>query len=134
MLRVALGQSKMVVRPVAGVFHIFVYVGFVVINIEVLEIIIDGVFGTHRVFSFLGPFYDFLIGSFEILALLVLVGVVVFLARREVIRLKRFRMRELSGWPRSDANIILVTEILLMSAFLFMNASDGLLQERGYTH
>ncbi|MFM9052142.1 MAG: hypothetical protein ACKOKF_07475 [Bacteroidota bacterium] len=82
MLRVALGQSKMVVRPVAGVFHIFVYVGFVVINIEVLEIIIDGVFGTHRVFSFLGPFYDFLIGSFEILALLVLVGVVVFLARR----------------------------------------------------
>ncbi|MFM7217968.1 MAG: 4Fe-4S dicluster domain-containing protein, partial [Bacteroidota bacterium] len=134
MLRVALGQSKMVVRPVAGVFHIFVYVGFVIINLEVMEIIIDGLFGTHRVFSFIGPAYDFLIASFEVLAFLVLVGVVVFLLRREVIRLRRFTMPELKGWPRTDATIILVTEILLMSAFLCMNAADSLLQERGIEH
>ncbi|MFM2206103.1 MAG: hypothetical protein RL213_78 [Bacteroidota bacterium] len=134
MFRVALGQSKMVVRPVAGILHIFVYVGFVVINIEVLEIIIDGIFGTHRVFAFLGPLYDMLIASFEILALLVLVGVVLFLTRRYMVNIRRFRMRELTTWPRTDATIILVTEILLMSAFLFMNAADSLLQSRGYDH
>jgi heterodisulfide reductase subunit C len=134
MVRVALGQSKMVTKPVAGIMHIFVYVGFVIINLEVLEIIIDGIFGTHRVFSFIGNLYDVLIASFEILALLVLVGVVVFLVRRSVLRLKRFHMRELTRWPLTDATIILVTEILLMSAFLFMNASDSLLQARGVTH
>jgi len=90
MAKVALGQSKMVVKPVAGIMHIFVYVGFIIINLEVLEIIIDGIFGTHRIFSFLGGFYNFLIASFEILALLVLVGVLVFLARRLIIGLKRF--------------------------------------------
>lgn len=134
MLRVALGQSKMMVRPVAGIMHVFVYVGFVIINIEVLEIIIDGMAGTHRVFSFLGPLYDFLIGSFEILALLVLIGVVVFLARRNILRLRRFWMKEMTSWPRTDATIILVTEILLMSAFLLMNAADSALQSRGVEH
>jgi heterodisulfide reductase subunit C len=134
MTMVALGQSKMITRPVAGLLHIFIYVGFVFINIEVLEIIIDGLFGTHRVFSALGPFYDLLIGSFEILALLVLVACVGFLARRYVIRLKRFWMREMTSWPRTDATIILVTEILLMSAFLKMNAADAVLQELGYGH
>lgn len=134
MFRVAIGQSKMVVRPVAGIMHILVYVGFVIINIEVLEILIDGIFGTHRVFSFLGPVYDFLIASFEVLALLVLVGVIVFLARRNVLHLKRFWMREMTAWPRTDAFIILITEILLMSAFLIMNASDHVLQVRGVEH
>ncbi|HVA99285.1 MAG TPA: Fe-S oxidoreductase, partial [Bacteroidia bacterium] len=131
MARVALGQSKMVTRPLAGIMHIFVYVGFVIINIEVLEIIIDGIFGTHRILSFLGGFYNFLIGSFEILALLVLFGCLVFLIRRNIGRIKRFWNREMTLWPRSDANIILITEILLMSAFLTMNACDFLLQGFG---
>ena len=134
MARVALGQSKMVVRPVAGILHIIVYAGFVIINIEVLEILIDGIFGTHRVFSFLGGFYDFLIGSFEWLALGVWVACVVFLVRRNVIKLKRFVMKELDGWPRTDANLILVTEIALMSAFLLMNAADWSLQQLGDPH
>ncbi|MCB9193696.1 MAG: (Fe-S)-binding protein [Flavobacteriales bacterium] len=111
MARVALGQGKMVARPVAGIMHILIYVGFVVINIEVLEIVIDGVLGTHRVFSFLGPLYDVLIGGFEILAVGVLLACVVFLARRNVLRLKRFWSKEMTVWPRSDANIILIAEI-----------------------
>jgi len=134
MIRVALGQSKMVARPVAGILHIFVYAGFVIINIEVLEILIDGVAGTHRVFSFAGSSYNFLIGSFEILALLVWVSCVIFLIRRNMIRLRRLNMPELTGWPRSDANIILITEILLMTAFLTMNAADLVLQSRGFGH
>ncbi len=134
MMRVALGQSKMVKRPVAGVMHIFVYVGFVIINLEVLEILIDGVFGTHRVFAPLGSLYDVLIGSFEILALLVLIGCLVFLIRRNIIRLKRFWMREMTSWPRTDANIILVTEIFLMAAFLTLNATDSMLQSRHVGH
>lgn len=134
MARVALGQSKMMVRPVAGIMHVFVYVGFVIINIEVLEIIIDGLLGTHRAFAGLGSLYAFLIGSFEVLALLVLIGVVVFLIRRSVLRLRRFHLAEMTAWPRTDATIILVTEIFLMSAFLLMNASDSLLQSRGVGH
>lgn len=135
MAMVALGQSKMVSRPVAGFFHIIIYLGFVIINIEVLEIIIDGIFGTHRVFAqVLGSFYDFLIGSFEILAAGVLLACVVFLARRNLIRLKRFVSNDLNGFPRSDANIILVTEIILMSLFLTMNAADSILQSRGVPH
>ncbi len=128
MAMIALGQSKMVKRPVAGILHIIVYLGFVIINIEVLEIIIDGLFGTHRVFSFLGIVYDLLIGSFEILALLVLVAVIVFLIRRNGIKLKRFISSDLKGWPKSDANYILYFEIVLMSLFLLMNAADFHLQ------
>ena len=105
LIRVALGQSKMVVRPVAGIMHILVYVGFVIINIEVIEIMIDGIFGTHRVLSFTGVLYDFLIASFEWLALGVIVGCVVFLARRNIIKLKRFLSKDLDGWPRSDVGI-----------------------------
>ena len=134
MARVALGQSKMTVRPVAGVLHILVYAGFIIINIEVLEILIDGLFGTHRVFAPAGALYDVLIGSFEILALLVLVSCAIFLVRRNVLRLRRFWSREMTAWPRSDANIILVTEIALMTAFLFMNAADAVLQQRGAEH
>ena len=134
MIRVALGQSKMVNRPVAGFFHILIYVGFVIINIEVVEIIIDGIFGTHRVFSFLGSFYGFLIGSFEILAFLVLVACVVFFFRRNFMSIKRFLSPEMNGWPKSDANIILVFEVLLMFAFLLMNASDSLLYQLNDPH
>lgn len=134
MAMVALGQSKMVSRPVAAFFHIILYLGFVIINIEVIEIVIDGLFGTHRALSFLGGFYNFLIASFEWLAFGVLIACVVFLARRNVLKIARFRMRELTKWPRTDANLILITEILLMSAFLTMNAADSLLQSRGVHH
>jgi len=136
MALIALGQSKMVKRPIAGVLHIIVYAGFIIINIEVLEIIIDGLFGTHRVFSFLGILYDGLIGSFEILALLVLVAVIVFFIRRNIIQLKRFVSSDLKGWPKSDANYILYFEIVLMSLFLLMNAADYHLQNvvGGYGH
>ncbi|MFY7757882.1 MAG: 4Fe-4S dicluster domain-containing protein [Flavobacterium stagni] len=134
MLMVALGQSKMVKRPVAGFMHILIYVGFVIINLELLEIIIDGLFGTHRVFAFLGGFYSFLIGSFEILAVLVLVAVVVFWARRNVLKLGRFANPDLNGKPRKDANYILYFEIVLMSLFLLMNAADFWLQQAGVEH
>jgi len=134
MALVALGQSKMLKRPVAAIFHIFIYVGFIIINIEVVEIIIDGLFGTHRILSFMGGFYDFLIASFEILAVLVLLACIVFLSRRNIIKLKRFQSKELANWPKSDANIILITEIFLMSAFLIMNATDYLLQQQNAEH
>lgn len=134
MLRVAFGQSKMVVRPIPAALHFIVYAGFVIINIEVLEIMIDGIFGTHRIFGGLGSVYNFLIGAFEILALGVWVSCAIFLIRRNILKLKRFMARELTGWPKSDANYILFTEILLMTAFLFMNAADSKLQLLGVHH
>ena len=134
MAMVALGQSKMVKRPIAGFLHIIVYVGFVIINIEVIEIIIDGLFGTHRVLSFMGGFYDVLIGSFEILAFLVLITVVIFWIRRNVTKLGRFASSDLNGKPRNDANYILYFEVVLMSLFLIMNAADFHLQNLGIGH
>ncbi len=131
---VAIGQSKMSTRPVSAILHIFVYVGFIVINIEMLEILIDGIFGTHRILSFLGAVYPVLISLFEILAVLVILACVIFLVRRNLLRLWRFRGNEMKVWPRTDANIILFTEILLMSSILVMNAADGLLQARGDVH
>ncbi|MFN3908958.1 MAG: 4Fe-4S dicluster domain-containing protein [Flavobacterium sp.] len=129
MLMIAFGQTKMVRRPIAGILHLVVYVGFVIINLELLEIIIDGLFGTHRVFSgFLGSFYNVLIASFEILALLVVVAVVVFWLRRNAIKLKRFVSSDLKDWPKNDANYILYFEIVLMTLFLTMNAADAWLQ------
>ena len=130
MLRLALGQGKMGVRPVAGLLHLFVYVGFIIINIEVLEILIDGIFSTHRVFGFMGGFYNFLIGAFECLALLVLVGVVTFYIRRNILKISRFHKKELQGSAQRDANIILYAEMVMMSLFLVMNACDYLLQIR----
>jgi heterodisulfide reductase subunit C len=118
----------MVKKPVAGILHIIVYVGFVIINLELLEIIIDGLFGTHRVFASLGMLYDVLIASFEILALLVLVAVFVFWIRRNIINLKRFASSDLKGKPENDANFIIYFEVVLMSLFLLMNASDSHLQ------
>jgi heterodisulfide reductase subunit C len=134
MLRVAFGQSKMATRPIPFILHLFVYVGFVLINIEVLEMVVDGLFQTHRVFSFLGGFYNFLIGFFEILAFLVTFGCAVFLIRRNVVHVKRLAMKELNGWPKMDANIILCSEIVLMSALFLMNATDQTLQTRGNEH
>lgn len=129
-LLIALGQSKMVVRPIPGLLHIFVYVGFVIINIEMIEIIFDGLFGTHRVLSTVLPMgvYNFLIASFEILAMLVIIAVVLFWTRRNIQKLKRFWAREMKGWPRKDANYILYIEFVLMVLFLMMNAADQRLQ------
>jgi len=131
MALIAIGQSKMVKKPISGALHIIVYLGFIIINIEVLEIIIDGLFGTHRFFSFLGSFYSVLIGSFEVLAFLVIGAVTVFWIRRNIIRIKRFIMPEMRGWPKFDANLILYIEVVLMSLFLLMNAADQNLQELG---
>lgn len=125
----AFAQKKMFKKPIPAVLHLFVYVGFLVINIEVLEFIIDGLLGQHRVFSsYLGPFYTVLMNIFEFLAAAVLVSCVIFLMRRNLLRISRFRMNELTSWPRLDANIILIAEIALMTAILMMNAADQVLQ------
>ena len=125
MLKIAFGQSKMIDKPIVGLLHIVVYVGFLVINIELLEIIVDGALGTHRVFApFLGSFYNFLIGFFEIFALLVIISVIVFWIRRNVINIKRFISSEMKGWPKNDGNIILYVELILMFLFLTMNGAD----------
>ncbi len=134
MLKVAFGQTKMFFRPIPALLHLFVYAGFVIINIEVMEIMIDGIFGTHRIFSSLGSIYNSLIGAFEILALTVWIACVIFLIRRNILKLKRFSGVEMTSWPKSDANYILITEILLMTAFLLMNAADAKLQNLGVAH
>ncbi|WP_075342818.1 4Fe-4S dicluster domain-containing protein [Tenacibaculum agarivorans] len=129
MAKIALGQYKMVRRPLSGILHIVVYIGFILINIELLEIVIDGLFGTHRVFANpLGGFYNFLIGNFEVLAFLVLVAVIVFWFRRNIEKVKRFWNSEMEGWPKNDGNIILYFEIVLMTLFLVMNGADYQLQ------
>ena len=135
MARIALGQSKMVVRPIAGLLHIVVYVGFVVINIELLEIIVDGFLGTHRVFApYLGSLYGVLIATFEVFAFLVIVAVVLFWTRRNWVRIQRFWKPEMKGWPKKDADYILYIEVVLMVLFLTMNASDYWLQQQEYTY
>jgi heterodisulfide reductase subunit C len=132
-LLLALGQKKMFRNPLVAVLHLFIYAGFIIINIEIFEIFLDGLFGTHRLFAKpLGSAYPVLINAFELLALAVLLACVVFLCRRNILRIKRFISHDLDGWPRSDANYILITEILLMTFFLTLNASDTLLQTRGY--
>ena len=133
MAKIALGQSKMVRRPISGLLHVVVYLGFIIINIEVLEIIIDGLFGTHRVFKGIigDAFYAFLIGTFEILAALVFIAVTIFWLRRNVIRVKRFWNKEMTGWPKNDGNFILYFEMVLMSLFIIMNATDLPFQAAG---
>src|SRR5690242_194796 len=134
-LLLALGQKKMFRYPLVGIMHFFIYAGFIIINIEVLEIVLDGLFGTHRLFAQpLGSFYTFVIDFFEILAILVLTACIIFLIRRNVLKLQRFMKHELDGWPRTDANLILITEIILMSLFLTMNSADRALQLQGNPH
>lgn len=138
MLLVAFGQKKMFTNPLVGLMHFVIYAGFLIVNIEVLEIVLDGILGTHRLFApFIAPVYPFLIGVFEILAVGVLTVCVVFLCRRFVVKVSRFqpeRHREMTRWPRTDAAIILIAEILLMIAFLTWNASDSVLRDRGVGH
>ena len=134
-LLLAFGQKKMFRNPLVAIMHFVIYAGFIIINIEVLEIFLDGIFGTHRLFSEpLGSLYHFLINAFEFLAIGVLTVCIIFLCRRNIIKLKRFISKDLDGWPRSDANYILISEIILMVLFLTMNAADTLLQSRGYEH
>jgi ferredoxin len=131
----AFGQKKMFRKPLVAVMHFIIYAGFIIINLEVLEIAIDGLLGTHRVFAgFLGGIYPWLINGFEFLAVGVLLVCIVFLARRNILKLRRFIGHDLDGWPRSDANYILITEIVLMFLFLTMNAADTVLQSRGAGH
>ena len=131
----AFGQKKMFRNPLVAILHLMIYVGFVIINLEVLEIFLDGVFGTHRLFARpLGNAYIWLINGFEFLGVLVLISCIAFLCRRNILKLKRFISHDLDGWPRSDANYILITEIILMSLFLTLNAADTILQERHFGH
>lgn len=133
LLLYALGQKKLFRNPLVGVLHFFIYAGFIIINLEILEIILDGITGAHREFAApLGALYPLLIHAFEVLAFLVLFACVVFLIRRNIVKVKRLNTADLNGWPRRDANIILVTEIVLMALFLTMNACDTLLQQRGF--
>ena len=130
-LLVAFGQKKMFKRFIPAMFHFFIYFGFLVINLEVLEFIIDGILGTHRIFSsYLGGLYGLLMNAFEFLAMAVLISCVAFLARRNVMRVPRFWSAEMTKWPRLDANLILTIEIALMFAILKMNAADQILQTR----
>lgn len=135
MTLLALGQKKMFKRPIPAILHLFVYAGFIIINAEILEIILDGISGQHRLFApLLGGLYSFLIGFFEILAVLVLLACAIFLFRRNILKTPRLVQDELKGWPENDANLILITEIVLMSLFLSMNTADLVLQSRGVEH
>ncbi len=135
LLLVAFGQKKMFKRVSPAVLHFFIYAGFLIINLEVLEFVIDGIAGTHRIFApYLGGFYHVLMNVFEFLAVAVLLSCIIMLCRRNVLKLKRFWSAEMTSWPRLDANIILLTEIVLMIAILTMNASDQVLQQRSVEH
>lgn len=135
MILVALGQQKMFKKPVPAVLHLFLYVAFVITQIELIEILVDGIFGTHRFFApLLGGFYTFVISTIEILSVLAFVGTVAFLARRNLLRLPRFTKPELKGWPTRDANLILLGEIVLITGIFCMNGGDKVLQYRGLEH
>lgn len=124
MSRIALGQSKMVLRPVAGILHIIVYIGFFIVNIEIIEILIDGLFGTHRILSRYENAYAWLTQLLEGMAILVIIAISIFAIRRNLLKIPRFQQPEMKSWPKTDANLILLVEFILMVAFLAMNAAD----------
>jgi heterodisulfide reductase subunit C len=135
MTLMALGQKKMFKKPLPAMLHFFVYVGFLIVNMEMLEIVIDGLFGTHRIFAgVLGSFYPIMINIFEFFAVAVLISCAIFLVRRNLVHVKRFSGKEMTKWPSLDANLILIFEIMLMAAFLKMNAIDQVLQDMGEPH
>lgn len=130
LILIAFGQSKMFKRVIPAFLHLMIYTGFIVINIEILEIILDGLLGKHRIFAVLGmPYYNIFISIIEFFVVLVLISCIFFLVRRNILNIKRFKSPELKGWPILDANLILIFEIILMVAILTMNASDLLLQD-----
>jgi heterodisulfide reductase subunit C len=135
MLLLAFGQKKMFKNPFVAILHLFIYLGFIIINVEILEIIADGILGSHRLFfPFMPDLYPYLINTFEILALSVIIVCLVFLARRNLVHVARLASSDLKGWPSKDANIILIVEIILMLLFLNMNAADALLQDLKVGH
>jgi ferredoxin len=135
MVLIAFGQKKMFKKFIPAFFHFFIYVGFLVINLEVLEFIIDGISGEHRIFGpYLGGFYNVLMNIFEFLAFAVLASCLIFLVRRNILRVPRFWSAEMTSWPRLDANLILTSEIILMMAVFSMNAADQVLQSRFPDH
>jgi len=135
MLLVAFGQQKMFKRIVPAILHLFLYVGFIIINLEVLEFVLDGILGSHRIFApFLGGIYIASMNFFEFLALAVLISCIAFLIRRNIIKVERFTNPEMKGWPALDGNLILIIEIILMLAILTMNATDQILADRGVEH
>lgn len=128
---IAFGQKKMFKRPLPAVFHLFIYLAFLITQIELVEIILDGLSGRHRLFALsLGGFYTFMISMIEILSILAFVATVIFLWRRNILRLSRFEMPEMAGWPKKDANLILIGELLLLIGIFTMNGSDTVLQSR----
>ena len=135
MTLVAFGQKKMFARPIPAILHFALYAAFVITQIELLEILVDGLFGTHRFFKpFLGGFYTFLISFIEILSVLALTATVLFLSRRNLLKLPRLNMKELMGWPMKDANFILIMEIILVCCIFTMNGADEALYLRGASH
>ena len=134
-LLLAFGQKKMFKNPLVAFLHFIIYAGFIIINLEVLEIVIDGISGQHRIFApFLGNYYRYFINGFEILAFGVTLVCVVFLIRRNLLNIKRLRSNDLAGWPKTDANLILIAEIVLMSLFFLMNGADQALQTLQHPH
>lgn len=135
MLLVAFGQKKMFKRPVPALLHLAIYVAFMITQIELIEILIDGIFGTHRVFKpSLGGFYTFIISFIEILSVLALTATIIFLSRRNLLKLPRLNKKELLGWPKKDANLILIMEIILVTCIFTMNGTDEVLYNRGLSH
>ncbi|MES2799727.1 MAG: (Fe-S)-binding protein [Bacteroidota bacterium] len=135
MFLVALGQKKMFQRPIPALLHLLIYSSFVITQIELIEIFVDGFAGTHRIFRpSLGGFYTFIISFIEILSLLTFFATIAFLARRNLLKLPRFTMKELAGWAKLDANLILFFEIILLTFIFMMNGADEVLYTRGMSH
>jgi len=135
MTLVAFGQKKMFKRPIPAILHFFLYAAFLITQIELIEIIVDGLTGDHRIFrASLGGFYTFMISFIEILSVLAFIGTFIFLARRNLLRIPRFRMREMKGWPKLDGNLILILEIILLICIFTMNGADEVLYNRGASH
>ena len=135
MMLIALGQKKMFTRPIPAILHFTLYAAFIITQIELLEIIVDGLFGTHRFFKTgLGGFYTFLISFIEILTVLALLGTLAFLSRRNLLKLPRFNKAEMLGWPTKDANLILIMEIVLVTCIFTMNGTDEVLYSLGKSH
>lgn len=130
MFLVAFGQKKMFTRPIPALLHLTLYVAFLITQIELIEIIVDGSTGNHRFFSdYLGSFYVFTINFIEFLSIAAFIGTVIFLWRRNVLKLPRFTMEEMKGWPFLDANLILLMEIVLIACIFMMNGGDQAIHE-----
>ncbi|MEN9440266.1 MAG: hypothetical protein RLZ33_342 [Bacteroidota bacterium] len=135
MILVAFGQKKMFTRPIPALLHFALYAAFIITQIELIEIFVDGIAGTHRVFKdSLGGFYTFMVSFIEVLSVLALIATIIFLSRRNLLKLPRLNMKELAGWPKKDANLILIMEIILVTCIFTMNGADEALFRQGLSH